>query len=135
MLDSVTIDKRTVMPHLFGPGNNANPKGRPKGSKNKIAEKFLDALLDDFSEHGAVAIAQCRETNVAAYLNVCAKMVPVEFNINQKSAFDEMSVHELLALGTAITGRLSGTTIEGAGSVVETKTGIVPTVSEAEIIP
>ena len=35
-------------PHRFGPGNNANPAGRPKGSRNKLGEEFICALHADF---------------------------------------------------------------------------------------
>jgi len=32
------VDGRKHLPHAFKPGNNANPKGRPKGSTNFLPE-------------------------------------------------------------------------------------------------
>ena len=44
----------------FQPGNNANPRGRPKGSRNKISEEFIAALCDDFEQHGVEVIEAVR---------------------------------------------------------------------------
>ena len=38
--------------HQFEPGQG----GRPRGSRNKLGEDFINALADDFAKHGAVAI-------------------------------------------------------------------------------
>jgi hypothetical protein len=43
------------------PFKSGNP-GRPKGSRNKLGEAFLDALHADWQEHGTEAIARgCQE--------------------------------------------------------------------------
>ena len=47
--------------HLWRPGESGNPAGRPRGSRNKLAEDFVAALYDDFRDHGAAAIAVCRD--------------------------------------------------------------------------
>src|SRR5262245_36762420 len=38
--------------HQFKPGN----PGRPKGSRNKLGEAFIQALAEDFERHGAEVI-------------------------------------------------------------------------------
>ena len=43
------------------PGQSGNPKGRPKGARNRLGTQFLEALETDFNQFGAQAIAQVRE--------------------------------------------------------------------------
>jgi hypothetical protein len=45
----------------FKPGESGNPKGRPKGARNRLGTKFLEALEADFNKHGAQAIEQVRQ--------------------------------------------------------------------------
>ena len=42
----------------FKPGQSGNPKGRPKGARNRIGTQFLEALEADFNKFGSQAIAQ-----------------------------------------------------------------------------
>lgn len=65
----------------FKKGDPGGP-GRPKGSRNKLAEDFVKALHEDFSEHGVAAIVQCREENATKYLDVIAKVIPRNFEFN-----------------------------------------------------
>lgn len=44
-----TTSKTEQKPHLFKPGNRANPKGRPQGSRNK-ATLLLDSIADGAAE-------------------------------------------------------------------------------------
>jgi len=46
-------------PH-WRPGQSGNPKGRPIGSRNKLNEKFILALHDDFAKHGPAVIDDMR---------------------------------------------------------------------------
>ena len=62
--------------HLFKPGQSGNPKGRPKGSRNKLSEAFLRVLADDFAEYGEEVIMQLRCESPAQYANVIAKLMP-----------------------------------------------------------
>jgi hypothetical protein len=49
------------------PGQSGNPKGRPIGSRNKLNEKFILALHDDFAKHGPAVIAEVREKRPETY--------------------------------------------------------------------
>ena len=60
----------------FKPGQSGNPKGRPKGARNKLSEDFLRVLSDDFGEHGPELIDKLRRESPAQYANVIAKLMP-----------------------------------------------------------
>jgi len=52
-----------------------NP-GRPKGSRNKLSEAFLQALADDFKEFGAEAIQATRISKPESYLGTIGRLMP-----------------------------------------------------------
>jgi hypothetical protein len=77
------------------PGQSGNPKGRPIGSRNKLNEKFILALHDDFAKHGPAVIAEVREKRPETYLKVIASILPRELHFKSASAFDGISDEEL----------------------------------------
>ena len=56
------------------PGQSGNPAGRPIGNRNKLNEKFILALHDDFVQHGAKVIEQVRKDKPDIYLKVIASI-------------------------------------------------------------
>ncbi len=79
----VTKSSRTehLKPHQFAPGNVANPAGRPKGSRNKLAENFVADILRDWEANGAAAVQQVRINDPSTYLRVVAGLIPKEFSL------------------------------------------------------
>ena len=77
------------------PGQSGNPKGRPLGSRNKLNEKFILALHDDFEKHGPAVIAEVREKRPEMYLKVIASVLPRELHFKSANAFDGISDEEL----------------------------------------
>jgi hypothetical protein len=69
--------------------------GRPKGARSKLSEAFLDALHDDFTEHGVEAIATVRMEKPDQYLKVIASILPKDLNVNVNE-FDGMTDDELM---------------------------------------
>jgi hypothetical protein len=63
---------------VWQPGQSGNPNGRPLGSRNKLNEKFILALHDDFVEHGPKVIARVREEKPDVYLKVIASIATRE---------------------------------------------------------
>jgi hypothetical protein len=59
-------------------GESGNPAGRPAGAKNRLQSDFLDALAEDFREHGVEAIRIMRIVRPAEYVKVVASLMPNE---------------------------------------------------------
>jgi hypothetical protein len=81
---SVTVGTEKKLRNLkpFKPGQSGNPKGRPKGARNRLGTQFLEALEADFNQFGPQAIALVREKKPEVYIKVVADLLPKEANIN-----------------------------------------------------
>src|SRR5215468_3030513 len=75
-----------------------SPAGRLRGSRNKLSEAVICALLRDFSKHGEKAIAKVRRTQPAAYLKILALMVPREHKVEHRNPLKELTDEELEAM-------------------------------------
>jgi len=66
-------------------GHNGGP-GRPKGSRNKLAQDFIDKVYDDFQAHGAKAIIAMREQSPSKYCTLVAALIPQHFKVEHDHA-------------------------------------------------
>ncbi|MEQ1863768.1 MAG: DUF5681 domain-containing protein [Micropepsaceae bacterium] len=121
----------------FPPGQSGNPAGRRRGSRNRLNERFLDALCEDFDAHGVSVIETVRKTNPAVYLRVVARLVPAHVLV-QEARLDVLTDDELSAYLAVVRQALD--VQGGAGGRGEAQdpcqqVEILPPVSEAEIVP
>lgn len=79
----------------FEPGNPGGP-GRKPGSRNKLAEAFLDALHEDFLEHGKAAIEAARQESALGYCRMVAGLLPQKLEVSRVAA--DLTDAELLAI-------------------------------------
>ena len=100
--------------HQFKPGN----PGRPKGARNKLGEAFLEAMLEDFSAHGADVIETVRKDKPDQYLKVVASILPKDLNVNinnMDDLTDDQLIQRIRQLDSAIRPFLNA---QGAGEAV-----------------
>jgi hypothetical protein len=85
----------------FLPGNSGFT-GRPKGSRNKLGEEFIQALYADFTAHGEGAIVQVREERPHEYLKVVAGLLPKELRIERNDMTDEQIIERIRQIDEAL---------------------------------
>lgn len=80
--------------HVFKPGQSGNPAGRAKGNRNQLGDKFLEAMLDNFTANGPETIEAVRIDKPDQYLKVIASILPRELNVKIND-FDDLTDEQL----------------------------------------
>jgi hypothetical protein len=80
---------------------NIGGPGRPKGSRNKLSEQFLQELCADWERHGQSVLDRVREDQPAQYLRVVASVVPKEIVLPTRS-LDDLSDEELMDMAATL---------------------------------
>ena len=94
------------------PGETRNPGGKPKGARNRLQGAFLNALADDFDQHGKKAIVEAREKDPMGYVKAIAALMPKQ--VEQTQPLDDLTDAELLAGIAFLRSRLTEPAGEGA---------------------
>ena len=74
---------------------SGNPGGSLEATRRSFNKDFLLALAADFKQHGASAIEKVRKQQFAAYMKICALLVPREMRLEHTSAIKSMSDEQL----------------------------------------
>ena len=83
----------------FAKGSSGNLGGNAQRTRHMFSKAFVEALLEDFREWGPQAIARVRKETPAAYLRVCAMLVPKELKLEHSQAVKALSDEELARRG------------------------------------
>src|SRR5215472_7339202 len=84
--------------NLWQPGQSGNPAGRTRGSRNKLSEELICALLRDFRQHGQKAVARVRQTQPGTYLKVLALLIPREHKVEHSNPLKNLTDEQLEAM-------------------------------------
>jgi hypothetical protein len=98
----------------FAKGFSGNPGGSPEATRRLVNKAFLEALAKDFQEGGAQAIAKVRKEQPAAYMKICALLVPREMKVQHSNAIKAMSDEQIEAAIEAIQAMLEQRAGEGS---------------------
>ena len=98
----------------FAPGWSGNPGGSLEATRRSFNKDFLLALAADFKKHGAAAIEKVREQQPAAYMKICALLVPREMKLEHAGGVKAMTEDQIVDAIAAIEGFLARRSAETA---------------------
>ena len=81
----------------FAQGVSGNLGGNAQRSRHIFSKAFLEALAEDFRKGGRQAIEKVRKNQPAAYMKICALLIPKEMKVEHSSVVKAMSDEQLEA--------------------------------------
>src|SRR5260370_26885155 len=104
----------------FAPSGSGNPRGpyAPSRERARFSSEFISALLRDFRQGGPAAIAKVRKYQPAAYMKICALVVPKEMKLEHSNGLKELTDEQLEEAIAAVRAMLDQKAGE-SGKVIE----------------
>src|SRR5215813_4171240 len=97
----------------FAPGHSGNPGGSPEATRRAFNKRFLLDLAEDWQQHGREVFKRVRRESPAAYLKVCAMLVPKEMKVEHQGRLGQLTDEQLdqaIAMVEEMIARRSGET-------------------------
>jgi hypothetical protein len=79
----------------FAKGSSGNLGGNAQRTRHIFNRAFLEALANDFREGGPQAIAKVRKYQPAAYMKICALLVPRELKVEHNQGVKAMTDEQI----------------------------------------
>src|SRR5262245_41157491 len=98
-------------------------RGSPEATRRAFNKRFLLDLAEDWQQHGREVFKRVRRESPAAYLKVCAMLVPKEMKVEHSNAIKDLTDEQLEAMIEYLEASLeaqaqSAKVIEGEAEVV-----------------
>src|SRR5262249_8423039 len=110
----------------FAPGYSGNPGGSLEATRRSFNKDFLLALAADFKKHGAAAIEKVRKQQPAAYMKICALLVPRELQVEHSGGIKAMTDDQIERAIEFIKERLAEREAGANAKVIEGEAEVVP---------
>jgi hypothetical protein len=98
----------------FAKGSSGNLGGNAQRTRHIFNKAFLEALANDFREGGPQAIARVRKYQPAAYMKICALLVPREMKVEHSGGVKAMTDEQIEQAIEAIQNMLAARAGEAA---------------------
>jgi hypothetical protein len=108
----------------FAPGYSGNPGGSPEATRRAFNKRFLLDLAEDWQQHGPEVFKRVRRESPAAYLKVCAMLVPKEMKVEHSSGVKDLTDEQLDAMIEYLKASLEAQA--QSAKVIEGEAGVVP---------
>jgi|SRR3954447_5023620 hypothetical protein len=99
-----TAQQQRVIGRPYRPGESGNPAGRPRGSRNRLADQFIFDLHNSWIEHGVDALARCARDEPGVYVRVIAGLMPRDIGISVTATVDAVDFAQNFRAALALLG-------------------------------
>ena len=79
----------------FAPGVSGNLGGNAQRTRHAFSKAFVTALARDFEAHGEEVFKRVRRESPAAYLKVCAMLVPREMKVEHSGGVKDLTDEQI----------------------------------------
>jgi hypothetical protein len=110
----------------FAPGVSGNPGGSPEATRRAFNKRFLLDLAEDWQQHGREVFKRVRRESPAAYLKVCAMLVPREMKLEHSGGIKAMTDEQIERSIEVIEQILGERDAAANAKVIEGEAEVVP---------